>query len=188
VSFEQFIKERQYLHNVSPRTIEWYRESFRWLGTEIPTEGDLKAFVVRIREKGLKPTSCNNRIRAINSYLRWSGSTLKMRRLREEQRVLPTFSVSDISRLAHWKPMGFYQSRLHTLVVTLIDTGCRVNEVLSLRGSDCDFDNLLLTVRGKGKKERKIPMSLELRRFLWKHGQYTCGDLVFSTKDGRKLG
>ena len=29
--FEQFIKERQFISNVSPRTVEWYRESFKWL-------------------------------------------------------------------------------------------------------------------------------------------------------------
>ena len=36
--FEQFIRERQYLHNVSPRTIQWYREAFKWL--RIPDPGE----------------------------------------------------------------------------------------------------------------------------------------------------
>ncbi len=67
--FERFIKERQYLLNVSPRTIQWYNESLKWLGVEEPTEADLKDFVFRMREKNLKPTSCNNRIRAVNAYV-----------------------------------------------------------------------------------------------------------------------
>ena len=67
--FEKFCKERQYLTNVSPRTIGWYRESFKWLGVENPTESDLKSFVLRMRELKLKPLSCNNRIRAVNAYL-----------------------------------------------------------------------------------------------------------------------
>jgi integrase/recombinase XerD len=58
-AFEQFIKERQYLTNVSPATIEWYRQSLAWLGTESPTDQDLKSFVMRMREKGLKPSGCN---------------------------------------------------------------------------------------------------------------------------------
>jgi hypothetical protein len=29
--FEQFIRERQYLINVSVRSIEWYKQAFRWL-------------------------------------------------------------------------------------------------------------------------------------------------------------
>jgi hypothetical protein len=51
VTRAQFIKERQYLFNVSPATIEWYEQSLRWLGTESPTADDLKAFVMRMREK-----------------------------------------------------------------------------------------------------------------------------------------
>ncbi|HVO64015.1 MAG TPA: hypothetical protein VMT53_24040 [Terriglobales bacterium] len=48
--FEAFIRERQYLGNVSPRTIQWYRESFKWLGTPPTDERTLKAFVIRMRE------------------------------------------------------------------------------------------------------------------------------------------
>jgi len=29
--FEQFIKERRYLQNVSERTVQWYHESLKWL-------------------------------------------------------------------------------------------------------------------------------------------------------------
>jgi|SRR5271154_3182795 len=34
--FAQFIRERAYLNNVSPLTLEWHRKSPRWLGTETP--------------------------------------------------------------------------------------------------------------------------------------------------------
>jgi integrase/recombinase XerD len=59
--FTQFSKERQYLTNVSPRTIEWYEQSLRWLNTAQPSEGDLKNCVLRMREAGLKATGCNCR-------------------------------------------------------------------------------------------------------------------------------
>jgi integrase/recombinase XerD len=36
IGFEQFIRERQYLHNVSPRTIQWYGEAFKWLRNPEP--------------------------------------------------------------------------------------------------------------------------------------------------------
>ena len=35
--FEQFIKERQFISNVSPRTVEWYRQSLAWLDSPEPT-------------------------------------------------------------------------------------------------------------------------------------------------------
>jgi hypothetical protein len=48
--FERFIHERKYLKNVSPRTLQWYAESFKWLATEVPTEDDLKCCVIKMRE------------------------------------------------------------------------------------------------------------------------------------------
>ena len=132
MSFQQFIKERKYLLNVSPRTIEWYQESFKWLGIPNPNEAELKAFVIRMRERGLKASSCNNRVCAVNAYLKWLGSSLRIPYLKEEQCVPPTFSLADITKLATWKPKGRYQIRLHALVATLSDSGCRIDEVLSL--------------------------------------------------------
>jgi len=59
--FEQFIRERQFISSLSPRTVEWYRESFAWLDNPEPTNDQLKSIVIRMRERGLKPASCNNR-------------------------------------------------------------------------------------------------------------------------------
>jgi integrase/recombinase XerD len=36
--FQQFIKERQYLMNVTPATKEWYTHAFKWLSSESPTD------------------------------------------------------------------------------------------------------------------------------------------------------
>ena len=58
--FEQFIKKRLYLHNVSPATVSWYTHNFKWMPSESPTEDALKAMVVRMREKGLRATGCVN--------------------------------------------------------------------------------------------------------------------------------
>lgn len=184
--FEEFIRERQYLQKVSNRTIEWHRESFKWLAEPSPSQVDLKSFVIRMRERGLKASSCNNRIRAVNAYLKWSGSSLTVPKLKEEKRVLPTFSGQDVSKFIKWKPKGVYKRRLQTLVVTLFDTACRIDEVLSLRWSDVDFDNLLLTVTGKGARQRKIPFSFQLRKHLWRHRHEH--QLVFCTRHGGKLG
>jgi integrase/recombinase XerD len=184
--FEQFINERRYLQNVSERTVEWYNESLKWLRVQEPTDADLKDFVLRMREKGLKPSSCNNRIRAVNAYLKWSGSALKIPRLKEPQKVLPTFSQSDITRFLIWKPKTPFERRLRTLLLLLADTGVRISEALNLRWSDVDWDSILLLIRGKGGKERRIPFSVELRRFLWKFRHEH--QLVFCTRRGMELG
>ena len=194
--FEQFAKEKQYLLGVSPRTIEWYQQSLRWLNTESPSDEDLKDTVLRMRIAGLKPSSCNSRIRAINSYLHWNSNVEgncspscphpRIPRLKEPHLVLPTFSSQDIQRFASWRPKTFTQRRLQCLLLMLADTGARIGEVLSLRWSDVDWDSMLLTLHGKGAKDRRVPFSQALRKFLWRfrHEHQT----VFCTRPGGTLG
>jgi integrase/recombinase XerD len=73
--FSDFIRERTYLRNVTPATVEWYKHSLKWLPSESPSKIELQDAVMRMREKGLKATGCNSAIRAINAYLKRSGST-----------------------------------------------------------------------------------------------------------------
>jgi integrase/recombinase XerD len=189
--FQQFINERQYLHNVTPATVEWYTHAFKWLRTESPSQDELKDTVMRMREKGLKATGCNSAIRAINAYLKWAASDQRIAQLKEPQLVLPTFSVAQVTRLIGSKPGNFYQRRLHLIVLMLLDTGCRITEALTLRVSDVDFDNLLLLLDGKGRKQRKVPFSFELRKALFRHTREFCPQqhmLVLGTRDGCKLG
>jgi integrase/recombinase XerD len=189
VSHSQFIKERQYLSNVSLATIEWYKQSLAWLATESPTGDNLKDFVLRMRDKGLKATACNNRIRAVNAYLKWSESPLRVPKLKEPELILPTFSLDQVHRLTRYRPQNFYQKRLHLIVLTLLDTGCRITEALCLRIEDCDLDNLLLTVTGKGGKQRRLPFSIELRRVLVRYcANLHSKEFLFATRQGRSLG
>jgi integrase/recombinase XerD len=188
--FQQFIRERQYLHNVSPRTIEWYENSFRWLPCETPSQQQLNETVVRMRERGLKPTGCNCAIRAINAYLRWSGSPDKIRPLKEPRLILPTFTDAQIKRLVTWKARGKFARRLHLLTLFLLDTGCRISEALGVRVRDLDFDNLLVTLDGKGCKQRIVPISFELRKALTRHcaeSKATPDHLLFATRTQDKL-
>jgi integrase/recombinase XerD len=75
---------------------------------------------------------------------------------------------------------------LYALIVFIIDTGCRIDECLSLKRSGVDIDNFLVTVRGKGNKERIIPISRECRRVLYRFIDKHNFDLVFPTRQGAK--
>lgn len=190
MGFAQFVREREYLHNVSPATLRWYTHSLKWLRTESPTQDELNDAVMRMREKGLKATGCNSAIRAINAYLKWAGSPLKIAQLREPKNILPTFTTEQVRLLVNYKPRGFYQRRLHLLVLLLFDTGCRITEALTLHVCDIDLSNLLCVLDGKGRKQRVVPFSLELRRHLFKHiNEYRRqpDELLLSTRDGRML-
>lgn len=198
--FEQFIKERQYFTNVTPATVEWYRRCLKWLPCENPTAEDLRALVLRMRDKGLKESGVNLVLRGVNAYLHWaSGSDRRcgpgcthprMPKLREPKTVMPTFTEAQAKKLIGWKPRDRFERRLHLLVLVMLDTGCRVSEALGVRVRDIDFDNLLITLDGKGRKQRVVPISFELRRILYRY----CRDfarsvdrLLFATREENKV-
>jgi integrase/recombinase XerD len=105
--------------------------------------------------------------------------------------VLPTFTEQEIRLLVAWKPKGKYQRRLHLLILFLLDTGCRISEALTLRVSEIDFENLLVTLDGKGRKQRVVPFSFELRKAMFrycKEDNRTPDCLLFANRTQTKLG
>ncbi|MDE1177803.1 MAG: site-specific integrase [Edaphobacter sp.] len=197
--FEQFIRERKYLHNVSPRTIEWYQDSLKWLPCPSPSQDQLIEIVVKMRERGRKATGCNATIRAINAYLHWNSAEKRksgagcthprLSELKEPKEVFPTFTEAQVKRLLAAKPKGKFQRRTHLLVLFLMDTGCRIGEALEVRVSDIDFDNLLVTLDGKGQKQRLVPFSFELRRVLFMYCKESPAEaLIFATCNRTALG
>lgn len=177
--FEQFIKHRQYLMSVSEHTIRWHRCALKWLPNENPNQEQLQQMVIRMRERGLKETGCNAVIRSVNAYLHWNsglegkcGSACrhpKLRSLREPKTVMPSFTDDQVRLLLKYRPKTDFQRRLHLLILVLFDTGARISEILGLHAWDVDLDNMLLTLHGKGRKDRKVPMSFELRKALFKY-------------------
>lgn len=132
--FEQFIKERKYLKNVSARTVEFYedcRKSVEKFG-DFSEEG-LRRWVIASRESGLSARSINTRITGINAYLRWVGEPHKLSPLKEPLRVLPTYSPEHLKKLVTFKPKKKGERRLHTLVLTILDTGIRIEEAATAR-------------------------------------------------------
>lgn len=190
MSSVEFIREKKYLLNVSPRTIEWYENAFKWLHRYCPdevTQEGLNQFVIGMREAGLKPVTCNGNIRVIKTYLRWKGANLKLQYLKVEEKELVILKPGDVQKLLQYRPRTVNDRRIHLLTKVLLDTGLRLEECLGIHELDIDLDNLLLTVKGKGDKQRRIPFSHELRKAFWIHHREHRGCYTFSTSHGTKL-
>jgi integrase/recombinase XerD len=76
-------------------------------------------------------------------------------------------------------------------VLFLLDTGCRISEALNLRVRDIDFENMLVTLDGKGRKQRVVPFSFELRKALFRYVtdcKRKLDSLLFANRTETKLG
>lgn len=189
---EQFIKERTYLKGVSPNTLLWYRDSFKAFQDATDSKIAIVQRIGELMQRGVKPVSINTYLRCVNAYLRWlhteHGQTLlKIPKLKEEQKVLATFSSEQVKSLLGFKPKGKNQARAHAVCCLLLDTGLRISEALGVRHQDIDLDNMLVKVTGKGNKQRMVPMSMELRKLLFRWLQRCPKEFVFGTRGGTML-
>jgi integrase/recombinase XerD len=179
----QFLKERRFLQNVSEATLVWYRVAFKNYHavfpaeTGTPTKATLQQFVVTLRERGVKPVTCNTYVGAMNAFCAWlheeghTSERVKLPKLRVERRLLTLLDDTQMRVLIGYKPKTLRQARVHLAALLSLDTGLRISEVLHLRERDIDSDNLILKVFGKGQKERLVPFSPELRRRIYRYEQ-----------------
>jgi site-specific recombinase XerD len=186
---EQFIKERMYLKGVTEKTVAWYRHSFRAFEGALNDKANIISRIAELRQRGVSAVSINTWLRCLNAYFRWlhverGQPPLRIPRLKEEQKILATMSEEQVKRIVSAKPSGLNETRAKISAITALDTGMRIQELLNLRRGDVDFDNLVIKVNGKGNKQRLVPMSIELRRVLFRHlGQHQF-DRVFCTTRG----
>jgi integrase/recombinase XerD len=196
-----FLQERTYISNVTERSIEWHTQSLLWLcrvakaegwNAESPTLDNIKSLIVAMRQKGLKASSVNCRLRSIQAYCRWAGLQMKLPKLKQEVAVLPSFSGTDIAKICRWQPRTLSEHRLQTLILCMVDVGLRCMEATSLKWAALNFSDCLMTVEGKGRRSRTIPFSHSLRRYLFRYEQLLTKrgrkfDLVFTSRDGMPL-
>jgi integrase/recombinase XerD len=181
--FDQFLKERRFLKNVTPRTLTWYGVAFRNYravvpGDDLPSKASLQALVIALRERGIRPVTVNTYIAAMNAFCVWLqqeghlAAPVKLQKLRVEKRVLTLLDDAQMRVLVRFRPRTFRQARVHLAACLILDTGLRISEALHLRREDIDYDNLILKVFGKGQKERLVPFSHDLRKRLYRFAKW----------------
>ncbi len=81
--------------------------------------------------------------------------------------------------------------RDYVLLVMFLDTGLRLNEVLTMKMSDANFEEATFVVMGKGRKERKVPFGQTLKglliRYLQLRGNIPTQELFFVNQFGQRL-
>jgi integrase len=162
------------LGGLSPRTLEDYEWATARLLRAFPgkaiaefTDADL-ALVLRT----FPPRSRRTKKAPYDSLFKWAAKTGRISRdanpmeqlptiAREPQKVIDVFTDAEIARLtALAETQG-------DLFLILFDTGLRRGEAMALQVRDCIVDRSELVVRrGKGGKDRVIPMTQRLTQRL----------------------
>ncbi len=131
--------------------------------------GAIRAFMAMLVEAGLAPSSSARTLSALRQFYRFlvmegvrsddpSSAIDSPRRGRPLPKVLSEEEVEALIAAAYRRP-GARGVRLTALVEMLYATGLRVSELVGLPLSAVSRDRTLVVVRGKGGKERMVPLS-----------------------------
>jgi len=113
------------------------------------------------------------------------------------ERTLPDFlTVNEVNLLFNSiSENDPYELRDKTIFELLYSSGLRISEAIELMYNEIDFENLYITVIGKGNKERLVPMNEEasrlLKKYLYESRKEILGEreseYFFVSKKGSKL-
>lgn len=173
---ERFFKYLTAERNASSHTISNYRRDLdqfvSFLGKDSVSlisihHFDVRRFLGDLQKKNYARSSILRKIAAIKSFFKylWREGMIKENPLAslsspKMQRALPVFmSADEVKRLIE-APQGtdWMSLRDRAILEFLYSTGIRVSELVGLDLNDVDFGTELAKVRGKGKKERVVPI------------------------------
>jgi integrase/recombinase XerD len=152
-------------------------------GIATATTDDLRAYLGALAKRGFAASSLARRLSAIRQLFRFLYSERKRKDdpaavLEGPKRARPlpkTLSIAEVDRLltqarsgvddaAQPMPERLRAARLWCLLEVLYATGLRVSELVALPASAARRDQRMLVVRGKGSKERLVPLNDAARK------------------------
>ena len=208
----EFIYECRIKH-FTPQTIKSYYNGnnllIRWLidnrniaDIEEVKTTDLKAYVYFKLENGLKETYVNGVIKQMRAFFKYAveneyiahNPALKVNWAKESKPLIKTFTDKQAKQLSNaFTNANYLECRNKTIIIMLLDTGIRNNELCILK--DISLSDDVLTIFGKGNKERQVGISPVLQKQLstyirirnsYFQDKKKHDDVLFLSRTGRK--
>jgi site-specific recombinase XerD len=142
------------------------RRGTRLQDVDVRTLADYAAELGRARPRKLAPATIARKLAAVRAFLRHAlgkervpdASFAPRRPLRLPEAPRPQEVDRELEAIAGEGPLAV---RNRTLVELVYSAGLRSQEAVDLDLADVDFDQELVHVRGKGGKERVVPLGEE---------------------------
>ncbi|MGV0816514.1 site-specific tyrosine recombinase XerD [Martelella sp. AMO21009] len=159
------------------RDLDDYRDFMieRGVAVDDAASGDVSAYLSDLAKRGFAASSQARRLSALKQFyqflyaegLRGDDPTGVIDAPKKARPLPKTLSVADVDRLLDQAaaeagapgPQHFEKLRMSALLETLYASGMRVSELVTLPASVMKKRERFLTVRGKGNKERAVPLS-----------------------------
>ena len=197
---KEFISYQRNVKGLSPRTCEEYSKNLsyfiawaqpRKLRWSTIMKSDIDSWTMDMMLMGVKPATIRQRISVIRSCFGWmvNEGMLHLNPARYCQspkttKALPT--AVDITKIDAYLETPAYtpqQQELHIAVALMIETGCRLHEVMMMRTQDFNKQTSSVRVSGKGSKERIVYYGARCKQQLNSYKRHSTGKLITTMDD-----
>jgi integrase/recombinase XerC len=127
----------------------------------------IRGFLEHLSGQNYSPATMARKIATLRSFHRWlekrglisTNPMLMIRTPKQSKRLPKAIDVEQVERLlAAPDDTNLLGARDRAILETLYSTGIRVSELVGIDRGDVDETNAALIVRGKGRKERIVPL------------------------------
>ena len=170
---EAFIRHLEIERGVSAHTVRAYKKDLEEFSEHVNAEPvkiemlDVRGFIAEQIGKGLNKITVGRRLSSIRSFFNFlyreghiKTNPAKLVSNPKVPKLLPKFlSVDEVFSLIE-KPegIGFLPARDRAILELLYSSGLRVAELAELNVDDINIKESLIKIKGKGKKERIVPV------------------------------
>ncbi len=151
----------------------------------------------------LSPYSIQGDVSAIKAFWGWlyseeyidKNALAKFPLPKVPQLILKTLTGEQIEIILNAIGHGSSQEvKYRCIVLLLLDTGLRISELISIKNDDLNLIHGLITVLGKGQKQRIVPISpltrKEITKYIKYHRQGLCSEestYLFPASNGERI-
>jgi integrase/recombinase XerD len=184
-----FLAYLEFERGLSRNTLEAYRSDLLQLGTHLQRTGgdaltlghaELADFVATLAAGGeerppVKPATLQRKVACLRSFYRHlrrqdlleDDPTVHLRAPKQARKLPQVLSRDEVARLLE-QPKGTEPGALRdrALLEVMYACGLRASEATGLETSDVDLETGILRARGKGSKERLVPVGSAAGRAL----------------------
>ena len=127
------------------------------------TRHQIQVFITRLKNEGLAASTCNHYLKQIHRVLQISfdwelvekNVASRIPHYKEENMIENYLNDEELKRFVNVLLTDANRNTCNILLL-LLNTGCRVGEILSLRWSDCDLENKVIRITAQNSKSRKM--------------------------------
>lgn len=172
---------------LSPKTIKNYGKQIDYLLNFLETEKSvrhiedveqkqIKAFLLNMSKAGRKANYVNDLLKVYKVFFRYAYEeeytetllTAKIQNVKKSKVLIRTFTEQELKRMTNfYQGYDYLTIRNKVIMLFLIDTGIRLSELTELKEEQLKYDYIV--IHGKGDKERVVPKSPLLSKWLIKY-------------------